>query len=155
MSAPVKTEPFTHILCWVDGSDEACRAAERAAHLAQNMGADLTFVAVGKELGFDAGFADYAQIEGVSGPMPPVTQGDVDACLQQAIAISAKIGVPDAKRMVTSGDAAAAICSIARSSGTDLVVIRRYKSNLVERLLGASVADTLSDGCGFSVLSVG
>lgn len=57
--------------------------------------------------------------------------------------------------MVTSGDAANAICSIALSTGADLVVIRRRKSNLVERLLGASVADTLSEGCGFSVLSVG
>jgi nucleotide-binding universal stress UspA family protein len=148
-------EPFSHILCWVDGSEEACRAAERAAYLAQSLGAKLSYLAVGTETGRDKGFDAYARIEGVSEPMPPVLKGEVQACLEQAMSIAAKIGIAGTARLVRSGDEVMAVCDAARSQGADLVVIRKRKSSLVERLLGASASDTLANGCGFAVLSVG
>jgi nucleotide-binding universal stress UspA family protein len=147
--------PFSHILCWVDGSDEACRAAERAAYLAQNLGAKLSYLAVGTKTGRDPGFEAYARIEGVSEPMPPALRGEVDACLEQAMSVAAKIGIMGTARLVRSGDDVMAVCDAARSQGADLVVIRKRKSSLVERLLGTSASDTLANGCGFAVLSVG
>lgn len=70
MNSVSATPPFSHILCWVDGSDEACRAAERAASLAQSLGAKLSYVAVGVETGRDQGFDDYARIEGDQNQCP-------------------------------------------------------------------------------------
>lgn len=148
-------EPFSHILCWVDGSDEACRAAEHAAHLACRLSAKLSYVAVGTETGRDEGFDEYARIEGVSEPMSPVLQSEVYACLDQAISIAAKIGITGTARLVASGDGVMPVCDAARSQGADLVVIRKRKSSLVERLLGGSASDTLANGCGLAVLSVG
>ena len=147
--------PFSHILCWVDGSDEACRAAERAAYLAKSLGAKLSYLAVGSDTGRDKGFDDYARIEGVSEPMPPILQGEVHACLDQAMSIAAKIGIAGTARLIHSGDEVTAVCDAARAQNADLVVIRKRKSSLVERLLGASASDTLANGCGLAVLSVG
>ena len=155
MSAAERTAPFSHVLCWVDGSDEACRAAERAAHLAWSLGAKLSFVAVGHEPEHDEGFEDYARIEGMSAPMSPSIIGDVSACLDQAMAIAAKVGVTGATRLTRTGHAATAICDAARAEGADLVVIRKHRSSLVERLLGTSVSDAFADGCEFAVLSAG
>lgn len=147
--------PFSHILCWVDGSDEGCRAAEHAAHLAQSLGAQLSFLTVGTQSDRDPGFDAYARIEGVSEPMPPVLEGDVNACLAQAMSIASHIGVTGTARLVRSGDDVAAVCDAARAQNADLVVIRKRKSSLVGRLLGASASDTLANGCGFAVLTVG
>lgn len=155
MNAATEAAPFNHVLCWVDGSDEACRAAERAARLASSLDAGLSFLAIGEEAGRSEGFEEYARIEGVSEPMPPSIENDVRACLDQAMSIAAQAGVKDAARLVRTGNAATAICEAARAQGTDLVVIRRRRSSLVERLLGASVPDTLANGCGFAVLTVG
>jgi nucleotide-binding universal stress UspA family protein len=148
-------EPFAHILCWVDGSYEACRAAELAAYLAQSLGAKLSYVAVGARIGRDEGFEVYAQIEGVSQPIPPFLKGNTHACLEQAMSIAAKIGISGAERLIESGDEVMAVCNAARAQDADLVVIRKRKSTLIERLQGAAASDTLANRCGFAVLSVG
>ena len=155
MSIAAGTAPFDHVLCWVDGSDEACRAAEQAARIAASLDAGLSYVAIGEETRHNEGFEAYARIEGVSEPMPPSIENDVRACLGQAMSIAAQAGVKAAARLVRTGNSATAICDAARAQGADLVVIRRYRSSLVERLLGASVPDTLANGCGFAVLTVG
>lgn len=155
MKGLCESAPFSHILCWVDGSEEACRAAERAALLAQALGAKLSYLALGSKTAGDTGFEEYARIEGVSDPMPPILNGDVDACLQQAMLIAAKKGITGAERMIRDGDEVSAVCDAARLQDADLVVIRKRKSTLVDRLLGASASDRLANRCGFAVLSVG
>ncbi|MEH6739953.1 MAG: universal stress protein [Sulfitobacter sp.] len=148
-------EPFSHILCWVDGSAEACRAAEHAAHLSRSLGAKLSYVAIGTQTGRDDGFNEYAQIEGVSEPMSPFLKNDVDACLDQAMSMAVKIGILGTARLVRSGDEVLAVCDAARAQGADLVVIRKRQSSIIGRLLGASASDTLANGCSFAVLSIG
>lgn len=135
MNAPAGATTFHHILCWVDGSHEACRAAERAAHLARCLTARLSFVAVGTQQAHDQGFEDYARIEGVIEPIPPSIAADASACLDQAMLIATKICVTSASRLVQTGDPATAICDAAQTQGADLVVIRRRRSGLIERLL--------------------
>lgn len=146
---------FSRVLCWVDGSDEACRAAEHAALLARRIGAELSFVAVGNVPESDAGYSAYARIEGVSEPMPPIIGSDVTACLEQAMSISARVGVKGATRLTQSGAPIAAICDAARRQNADLVVIRKQRSNLVERLIGESISEKFSRQCNFAVLLVG
>ena len=115
----------------------------------------MSYIAVGTETSRDEGFELYAQIEGVSEPMPPLLTGNAHVCLDQAISIAAKIGISGATRLVESGDEVMAVCDAARAQDVDLVVIRKRKSGLVDRLLGAAASDTLANRCGFAVLSVG
>ncbi len=155
MSPLIRTTPFGHILCWVDGSDEACRAAQSAARLAKSLEAKLSFLAIGDETEFGDGMADYMRIEGITDPMSPNVANHVNACLKQAISEAVDVGIVAAAGLIKVGDPVDAICDATKAQGADLVVIRRRKSNIVQRLLGASVQDTLANECGFAVLSVG
>ncbi|TKA97616.1 hypothetical protein FAZ78_05070 [Cereibacter changlensis] len=67
-SPPLK---LRHVLCGVDGSDAACRAADRAARLAVALGAELTFLAVATDEEADAGFSDYSRAERLHVEAPP------------------------------------------------------------------------------------
>lgn len=147
--------PFTHVLCWVDGSDEACRAAERAARLAKSLDARLSFLALGQSIGRDDGFEAYARIEGVTGASSPMVGASTDACLDQAMKIAARVGVHGATRLTREGNPVSTICDVAQTEGADLVVIRKHRSGLVDRLLHASVSDALANRCDFAVLSDG
>jgi hypothetical protein len=139
MIARINDRPFAHVLCWVDGSEASCRAAERAARLARALHAELSFLALGTQHARDEGFEAYARLEGVSGPMPPTLPGRASACLDKALSTAAGLGMPNA----------------ARTQGADLVVVGRRKPGLLGRLLGIADAETSTRGCGFSVLSVG
>ncbi len=154
MSRALHTGPFSHILCWVDGSAEACRAAEYAAQLARRLGAELSFLAIGQETGPGAGFEDYARIEHVSEPMTPLVETDTRACLSQAVTLAAEAGVEHAAQIVQTGSVTTAICAAARAQAADLVVVRNREAGFVARLLTASVSETLTKNCDFAVLSV-
>ncbi len=147
--------PFNHVLCWVDGSPEACRAAERAALLAKSFGAQLSFAVIGQILDRDEGLEAYAKIEGITGPIPPMVGGSTETCLQQAKQIADRAGVESVKSLTLSGDPVDALCEAASEAGADLVIIRHHRAGLVERLLHRSVSDALADRCGFAVLSDG
>jgi nucleotide-binding universal stress UspA family protein len=146
--------PFSHVICWVDGSDPACRAAERATELAGRLGARLSFLAAGEEPRRDAAFAEYARIEGVSDPMSPDLPGAVRTCLAKAMSLAAKAGLDNVTRMVRTDDVVTAICATARTQASHLVVVGKQRANLVERALGTSVPDRLVSGCGFTLMSV-
>ncbi|MEO0381561.1 MAG: universal stress protein, partial [Pseudomonadota bacterium] len=149
-----KTDTVSHILCWVDGTDEACRAAEYAASVAKNLGAGLTYLAVGDEPEPNAGFEDFARIEDVSEPMTPTLEGNVRACLHRAATTAAQTGVHCAAQLVHAGKPADAICATAQSQGADLVVIRKRDTGLFKRFLTTSVLEALVNQCNFAVLSV-
>ena len=112
MSEPSGTAPFGHVLCWVDGSEEACRAAERAAHLSLSLGAKLTFLAIGTRPQRSEEFDAYARIERVSAPMPTRIDRNAAACLDQAMVIAAQVGATRTNRLTRTGDAVTAICSL-------------------------------------------
>lgn len=154
MSTERQEEPFSHVLCWVDGSAQACRAAETGAMLARRLNAKISFLAIGDEVRGDRGFEEYARIEGVSAPNPIRMDSKVSACLDQATSIAARVGITRPERLMRTGNAAAAICDAARAQGADLVVMGCHRSNLVERVLHVTVGDRIEDGCGFAVLSV-
>ena len=79
MTAPAGGAPFSHVLRRVDGSGEAARTADRAAHLARSPGARLSFAPIGTPHARGGGFEEHARIEGVTEPMPPSIAGDVGA----------------------------------------------------------------------------
>lgn len=153
--APDPVAPFSHVLCWVDGSGAACRTAEHAAQLAARLGADLTFLAVGTRRGKDEGFEEYARLEGVSNPAPLEMGSQARECLALAIAIAARAGITNAGQIVRQGGAVQALCEVARTSHADLVFVRHPRSSIFDRLFRRSIGQQLTDRCGLTVLSMG
>lgn len=153
MSAINETNPFSHILCWVDGSEEGCAAAERAAGRARALDAKLSFLAIGDSFSGDPGFLEYARIEGVSAPAPIIPAGDISACLDQAVSISTRVGVQRPERIFRTGNISTVICEAARTQKADLVVIGHTRPSLIERILHLSIGNRAGDGCDFAVLT--
>jgi len=148
------TGPFSHILCWVDGTEESCNAARYAALLARQLGAEISYLAIGEETGPSDGFTEYARIEGVSEPLPPMVMAGVEACLSQATSIATQEGLHRPRTIVRSGPAPAAICDAAEHQGADLVVFGKHKGGFLERLFHRPVSYALSSQCEFAVLAV-
>ncbi|RNF33995.1 universal stress protein [Paracoccus methylarcula] len=147
--------PFSHILCWVDGTEESCRSAERATRLARSLNAQLSFLVLGKRLGRSEGFNAYARIEGVSTPMPPVINTAVSACVDQAMRFAAELGLESAACLTRSANPVAAICGVARAEGADLIVLGRRHLKFGKPHFNTSMLDRLSNRCALTVLSDG
>jgi hypothetical protein len=81
-------------------SDEACRAAERADHMAQSLDAKLSCLATGTETDRDEGISEDARIEGICEPMTLALEGGVHACVNHTMSIAVKIGVSGEARLV-------------------------------------------------------
>ena len=154
-SMPERSNAFSHILCWVDGSSEACHAARQAAQLAKTLGARLSFVAVGQELTHDEGYEEYARFEGLSEPTPSFIENNALECLGIAMSAAASIGIHGAVRLTRTGNPATAICDAARAQGADLLVIGRRRSRRIEGWLGRSYVNMFAKGCSFAVLAAG
>lgn len=147
--------PFSHILCWVDGTEKSCRSAERAIRLARSLDARLSFLASGKQLRKSEGFDAYARIEGVSGPMPPVVSRTVSDCVDHAMRLAAECGLEGAARLTSSANPLTAICGAARSEGADLIVLGKRHLKFGKPVFSASLMDRLSNRCALTVLSDG
>ena len=139
-----------HILCWVDGSDESCRAADWAARFAQRFGSQITYLALGKRYPHSEGMREFAKIEGVDLTATLNPEPDATACLGTAISIARKAGLDEVGDLVAEGPTHDAICRVADDLRADLVVIGNHRPSLVERLFGKDVGA----GCSFAVLSV-
>ena len=148
--AQVAGQAPAHVLCWVDGTEEACRAAAWAARIADRFDAKLTYLALGRHLSRSEGLEDFARIENVELSSTLDTDADVRTCLAQAVSIARQIGHTDVNEFVTEGTPQDSICSAARHQDVDLVVLGRHRVSFAERLLGRGIGQ----GCGFSVLSV-
>lgn len=147
--------PFSHILCWVDGTEESCLSAERAIRLAKSLDARLSFLAPGKRLGRSEEFVAYARIEGVSGPMPPVINSSISDCVDRAMRFAAEYGLEPGVRVTSSENAVSAICSAARNDGADLIVLGKRQQKFGKPLFSSSMLDRLSNRCALTVLSAG
>lgn len=125
-----------NILCAVDGSHVADRAAACAAELAQQTGAKLTFVNVNtvpSERMAQTYFWDETLVTAI------------DHQIHQQLALATKAaaahGMPKSEAVViTGGKVAAAIVAYAESKGFDHIVLGTGVTNELERLLIGSVA---------------
>lgn len=172
--------PITHLLCGVDGSEAAYRAAELAARLALTLNARLTFLVVAPEAKASAELERFRKVEGLDEEPLPSIPVEADACLERAIGIARRAGVSDLTARVMTGDGrevstargrvhrsstavreteggpepASTICSAARSLGADCIVLGRHRRGAVSAALRASTARRIGDDCDCPVLSV-
>ena len=116
-----------HILCLVDGSDEACRAAKVAACLARDLSSRLSFVAAAKPLKTTPELETYLAIEGLSGVDVPLPEREAEACLQTALSIARDCDAPDPTAQVKIGTPFDVIAEFQRADAIDMVVLGHAK----------------------------
>lgn len=114
---------FKNILCAVDGSEHALRAAETASELAALCGASLTFLTVTKELKVTEEIKRYMEIEHLTGSPQYVLDEMTGHVLTEAADCAARCGVTNARTEVKTGNPARTIVAQAERSGADLIVM--------------------------------
>jgi nucleotide-binding universal stress UspA family protein len=125
------------ILCAVDGSYSANRAAASAADLAKDMSAKLTFIHVNtvppERMAKTVYYWDETLLSAVD--------SQIHAQLAHAYKAAAEHGVTDFNGVVvTAGRASTAIASYAKEKGYDHIVMGTDVTNPIEHIVLGSVA---------------
>jgi nucleotide-binding universal stress UspA family protein len=143
-----------HILCGVDGSDPACRAAEHAAWLAQALNAKLTFLAVAREAGRSAAIDAYRQTEGLGEERVPLMPREAEQCLNAAQSGAFTLGNKSTQRLIKIGKVAQTVMSVATEIEADLIVLGRHDHSELHRSIVGSVSRTIAAKSKLSILQI-
>ena len=135
---------FKKILCAVDGSDHALKAAEVASDLAGKYGAELTLLTVTKELEVTEEVKRFMQAEHLTGSPQYVLDEMTDRVLEEAKDRAQKHGVARPKTEVKTGNPARVIVAYAERSGVDAIVMGGRGMGDIEGLLLGSVSHKVS-----------
>ena len=133
------------LLCGVDGSAPACRAAETAARWAVRLGASLTFVAITREAPTDPGVEAYRRAEGLTHEPVMLPASDAVACLDAAMRVAVAAGHPGARAVVRAGPVAGTLVSVAREIGADTIVLGRHGHSVIRRTVLGSVSGEVAN----------
>lgn len=136
---------ITRILCGVDGSAAACRAAEVAGCIARDMRARLTFVSVAKAAEMTQELRTYAGSEGLGEQPVPMLTRDAEACLSGASDIAGGCGVPAARQLVRVGDVFEEFLRTIDDEGADLVVLGHHQRSAPGRLVRKPLSQKIAD----------
>ena len=132
------------IVVGYDGTEPAQRALERAADLAQAFGSKLIVTSVSPVL-----IAPGAM--GAIDPADPPEEHEGE--LAQARAFLDQRGL-QAEYQPALGEPAETILEVAERDNADLIVVGTRELNLVQRLLGQSVSESVARHAGRDVLIV-
>ncbi len=114
---------FNNILCAVDGSEHALKAADAACELAVKLGAKLTFLTVAKELKVNKEIKRYMEIENLTGSPQYVLDEMTKQVLQGAKDCAQRCGLNSVSTKVNVGNPARTIVAFAKRDRTDLIVM--------------------------------
>lgn len=142
------------ILCGVDGSEEACRAAELASCLSRDLQAGMTFISVARAVEMTPELKKYVEAEGLQGQSFPILAADAEACLLRAEEIAAQCAAPTVARAVEVGDPFERMSTFARDKKIDLVVLGHHVRSSLSRLAQKPLAQRLADALPVNVLLV-
>ncbi|MFQ5774161.1 MAG: universal stress protein [Kiloniellaceae bacterium] len=145
---------FKNILCAVDGSAHALKAAEAASELAAKLGASLTFLTVTKELKVTDEIKRYMEIEHLTGSPQYVLDEMTDRVLDEANDCAARCGVQNARTEVKTGNPARTIVAHAERSGADLIVMGSRGHGDIGGVLLGSVSHKVSSLAKCSCMTV-
>jgi len=143
-----------HILCGVDGSDPACRAAEHAAWLAVALKADLTFLAVAREAEPSAALDAYRQAEGLGEEPIPLLASEAENCLAAAQSRASAMGMDKTTRLIRTGNIAHTLLSVATEIGADTIVLGRHNHSDLRRSVVGSVSRRIVSKSRLNVLQI-
>jgi nucleotide-binding universal stress UspA family protein len=145
---------FQNILCAVDGSDHALKAAKLACELAAKHGAKLTFLTVTKALKMTAEVKHYIEVENLSGEPQYVLDQFTENVLQQAKDAARAQGIADVKTKVKTGQPARTIVQTAERDGFDTIVMGSRGLGDLEGFLLGSVAHKVASLSKCTVITV-
>lgn len=135
---------FRNIVCAVDGSDHAQKAAELASDLAAKVGAKLTFLTVTKELKVTEEVKRYMEIENLTGSPQYVLDEMTGRVLEDARERAREAGVTGPRAEVRTGNPARTIVAYAEREGADLIVMGSRGMGDIGGLLLGSVSHKVS-----------
>lgn len=147
-------QKIAHILCGVDGSASACRAADHAAWLAAKLGARLTFVAVAREGRSNAALDAYKKSEGLGDEPLPLMSAEAEQCLQVAQASAAFHGVGSVQKLIRVGKVAPTLLAAATEVGADTIVLGRHRHSEIRRSLLGSVSRSIAAESSLNLLQI-
>jgi nucleotide-binding universal stress UspA family protein len=145
---------FSRILCAIDGSQHALKAAEVAGQLAQQLSAKLTFLTVTKELRMSEEVKRYMEIEHLTGEPQYVLDEYTAQVMQKAMDAARAAGVSDAKTQVKTGQPARVIVKTAEAGGYEAIVMGARGHGDLEGLLLGSVSHKVSSLAKCTVITV-
>ena len=114
---------FKNIVCAVDGSQHALRAAQIASELAAKVGAKLTFLTVAKPIKLTEDVKRYMAAEHLTGSPQYVLDEMTERILDQTKECAHRCGVAKVATEVKTGNPARTIVAFAESCGADLLVL--------------------------------
>lgn len=144
----LRIENVTKIMIPTDGSDYSIRAAEMGISLVKLLGADLTAVYV-----IDTVALDQIAKVGERGDVEKELKRDGERYLRYIKGLAEKEGVK-ASTLLLKGEPFEQIVHLAKSSGTNLIVIGTYGRRGAERILMGSVAERVIEYAPCPVLVV-
>jgi len=146
---------MTRILLAADGSESALRAAQAAAELARQSGAEVLVLHVLPPPPAVAEAADRAGIAGWGGSLAALRgfkQAGEDS-LARAAEVLAAVGVRHLLRL-EHGHPADRICEVAREEQCDLIVVGRHGVDMAAALPIGGVAERVALGAPCTVMIV-
>jgi nucleotide-binding universal stress UspA family protein len=145
---------FKNILCAVDGSDHALRAAKTAAELAAKFGAKLTILTVAKKIKLSPEVKRYMQLEHLSGEPQYILDDYTENVIDQARAAARHDGVPEIKTEVREGHPARTIIEFAEKHDFDTIVLGSRGLGDMESTLLGSVSHKVATLAHCTVITV-
>ncbi|MDX1711422.1 MAG: universal stress protein [Rhodovibrionaceae bacterium] len=145
---------FKKILCAVDGSDNARRAAEVAAQLASKFGAKLTLLTVAKKLEVTEQVKRFMELEHISGEPQYVLDEMTEKILDEAKDAARAAGVPELKTEVKTGHPARTITQFADRINADCIVVGSRGMGDTEGFFLGSVSHKISSLAKCTVITV-
>ncbi|SMF07243.1 Nucleotide-binding universal stress protein, UspA family [Tistlia consotensis] len=114
---------FERILCCVDGSQHALRAAETACALAAKFGGQLTILTVAKELKPSESVKRFMALEQLSGEPQYVLDEYTEEIVNKARDVAEASGLQGVKAEVRTGNPARTIVEFAERHKADCIVL--------------------------------
>ncbi len=145
---------FNNIVCAVDGSDHALKAAEVASALAAKFGSKLTLLTVTKKISVTPEIKRYLELEHLTGE-PQYVLDDMTKRILEAAAQSARdAGVSSVKTEVRIGPPARTIVDFAQRNDADAVVLGSRGVGDLEGALLGSVSHKVANLAAMTVIAV-
>jgi len=145
---------FTKILCCIDGSEHALRAAETASALARRFEAPLTFLTVAKELKPSAAVQRFLQLEHLSGEAQYVLDDYTESFIEKAKDLAEAAGLRGVKAEVRTGNPARTILDFANRGRFDALVLGSRGMGDIEGVLLGSVSHKVASLAKCTVVTV-
>lgn len=145
---------FKKILCAVDGSEHALRAARLACELAVKHGGTLTFLTVTKPFKVTDEVRRYMEVEHLAGEPQYVLDRYTEDVVQKAKDAARDSGLSDVKVEVKEGQPARTIVRVAEQGKYDSIVLGSRGLGDIGSLLLGSVAHKVSSLADCTVVTV-